>query len=94
MKKSWLKHKVEDIEAVENESVERLKQSRPDRPAIHIPFGFLNKSWNELKNCMKEGDELWFFSSEDYTWETLRGREGYTVLRNGEPHATLNTRLT
>ena len=95
MIKAWLKHKVEDIKAVEDESVERIKLSRPDKPERHIPFGFMNESWNKLKNCMREGDELWFFSSAAYTWgAAMCGREGYTVLRNGEPYLAIYTKMS
>lgn len=85
MNKDWLKYKVESTEALEEEWVNEMKRDYPDSPYMHVPFGFINNEWLALKESMEEGDELWFFISEEYTWQTLCGREGYAVLRNGEP---------
>ena len=95
MNKDWLKYKVESIEALEEESSNNLKRDDPNRPHIHIPFGFMNSHWLELRESMGEGDELWFFTSDPDTWgAAMQGREGYVVLRNGEPTNCILTKLS
>lgn len=95
MNKSWLKYKVEDIKALEDKKLEEIKQSRPDLPRIHVPFGFMNEQWTDLKNCMEQNDELWFFCSEEYTWgAAMCGRAGYAVLRDGQPVSGIYTKMS
>ena len=60
----------------------------------HALFGCINKQWIAFKESMEEGDEIWFFTSEEYTWQTLCGREGYVVLRNGEPINYILTKMS
>ena len=52
-----------------------------------VPFGpgRRNQRWNELKSEMHEGDELWEFSTPEWTWLELHGRAGLVVVRNGKP---------
>ncbi|MBE1302401.1 MAG: hypothetical protein GJ680_21125 [Alteromonadaceae bacterium] len=39
--------------------------------------------WNELKAKMRDGDEIWSFSTSDKSWEMMCGRSGYALVRNG-----------
>jgi hypothetical protein len=41
--------------------------------------------WAEMISLMNPGDELWEFCTAPETWEQLRGRAGYAVVRNGVP---------
>ena len=34
---------------------------------------------------LQEGEELWSYHSPDETWQTLCGRSGYVVIKNGCP---------
>jgi hypothetical protein len=38
-----------------------------------------------LEAAMQPGDELWIWSTAEWTWESLMGRGGYAIVRNGEP---------
>jgi len=69
------------IEEVEKESLDELsKSSRKDIPKV--PFGFNNDNWNEFKSKYNDGDELYFFTSDEKSWSGLYGREGYALIRN------------
>ncbi len=39
--------------------------------------------WTAFLAQMKQGDELWFFSTPQERWESLSGREGYAIVRDG-----------
>jgi len=49
-----------------------------------LPFGFINKRWEELKSLYKEGDCILFFRSSEQSWKSLSGLEAYVLIRNGE----------
>jgi hypothetical protein len=49
-----------------------------------VLFGFQNDQWLELVAQMQPGDELWEFRSPTETWQTLSGRAGIALVRNGE----------
>jgi hypothetical protein len=49
-----------------------------------VPFGFVNGKWRALLLEMKEGDELWAFSSSRESWAHLGGRAGIALVRDGE----------
>ena len=69
------------IEEVEKESLDKLsKSSRKDIPKV--PFGFINNRWNDFKSKYKDGDEIYYFSSDEKSWNGLYGREGYALIRN------------
>ena len=62
---------------------ERIKPiPREDDPKI--PFGVANEEWNKLKNQYKDGDEFYFFASDERTWSLGMGRSGYVLIRNNE----------
>ncbi|MDT8303447.1 MAG: hypothetical protein RQ760_18350 [Sedimentisphaerales bacterium] len=69
------------IEEVEKESLDELSiSSRKDIPKV--PFGFNNNRWNNFKSKYKDGDEIYYFSSDENSWDGLYGREGYALIRN------------
>ena len=41
-----------------------------------------DNSWKSFEEKIKDGDELWFFTSPPQTWEKLMGWEGYAIFRN------------
>jgi hypothetical protein len=49
-----------------------------------VPFGFMNLEWSELVASMREGEELWEFSSAEHAWQNLAGRAGIALVRNDE----------
>jgi len=88
MDDSWLKRKLTVGEA------ENLYMVKDDRLGPEpVPFGFLNESWKELLSWIKEGDELWEFSSPQETWECMAGREGIVLIRKGKMIGSIITRM-
>ena len=65
----WLKHKVECIDTLEGEQRNRFTVEELDL----------------IKERIEQGEELWFFRSEDDSWQSLSEREGYAVLKDGKP---------
>ncbi|MEN6333860.1 MAG: hypothetical protein ABFE01_06330 [Phycisphaerales bacterium] len=46
------------------------------------PFGRrMNDKWIAFKGKYKPGDELYFFRTNQRSWELTAGREGYVLLR-------------
>jgi len=44
--------------------------------------------WAPFGEQVKAGDELWTFASPSWTWQSLCGRGGLALVRNGEIIAT------
>jgi len=51
---------------------------------IKGPLSTTDNAWNKFKKEHKEGDELFFFSSDSMSWAYLRGRAGYILIRNNK----------
>lgn len=73
MSKSMLVNKV-DLEEMETEHMHD-----------GIPFGQMEYEWKSFKSKIKEGDEIWFWSTSPRMWKVLVGRCGYVIVRNGRP---------
>jgi hypothetical protein len=41
------------------------------------------KLWLEMKQQIRQGDELWQFTTLPKTWENLHGRAGIALVRDG-----------
>jgi hypothetical protein len=41
--------------------------------------------WNKFWSKVREGDEIWLWSTPKWTWKMLTGREGYVIVRDGKP---------
>lgn len=50
-----------------------------------VPFGRMNDEWESFKSKMRKGDEIWYWSTPEWTWKRLAGRCGYVIVRNGKP---------
>lgn len=53
--------------------------------------GYLSAEWEALKAKMIDDDELWEFSSPKEDWDSLAGREGIALVRNGQVIASIVT---
>ena len=70
------------VSVQEVENVNMVTDSRlGDAP---VPFGFNNHQWGELLAEMRDGDELWTFSTSDESWDNGCGRAGISLVRNGK----------
>ena len=79
MKKTWLTHRI-----TTKISKTEFKDSKKDLRNVSDPFNLETYNWDNLKSQMKEGDELWVFSSPNDTWRNLSGRAGVCIVRDGE----------
>ena len=84
----WLTKKI-TINQAETDYLEQDDRISP-KP---VPFGFYNHHWNLLKAELRDGDELWLFSSPKETWQNLCGRGGICIVRDGEVVKTMVTVL-
>ena len=75
----WLTKKI----TLEQAETDYLLQDDRISP-YPVPFGFYNHQWKQLKSEMKDGDELWLFSSPIESWTNMCGRGGICIVRNGE----------
>lgn len=46
--------------------------------------GYYEGDENYFKNEYRDGDELYFFMSDDLSWAYLRGRKGYVLIRDNK----------
>ena len=58
-----------------------------------VPFGFMNEQWIRFKGQLRDGDELWEFSSSADSWRHLAGRSGICIVRKGRIIDSIVTRL-
>jgi hypothetical protein len=78
------------VEEVEKESLNELsKESRKDIPKV--PFGFSNKRWLLFKGKYRESDEIYYFITDQTSWNNLAGSAGYVLIRNYKVLATIIT---
>lgn len=54
--------------------------------------GYLQR-WVQLKDTMRENDELWEYSSPLSCWRIGMGRAGYILMRDGDVIFDLLTRM-
>jgi 6-phosphogluconolactonase len=82
-----------NITEVEKNSLEALsKADRKDIPKV--PFGFAHDQWIKFKNKYKEGDELYYFRSDQKSWKGLYGRLGHAIIRNNKVVAVFVTLMS
>jgi len=79
MLKEWLQEKT-TLEQAEKGHLVEDERLGPNP----VPFGFLYGGWVRFKGQMKQGDELWKFSSPPESWRLLAGRAGLCIVRGGE----------
>jgi hypothetical protein len=88
VREDWLQKRVT---VAETEAAHMVQSDRLGPDAV--PFGFQNGGWRALLAEMRDGDELWEFSSSRESWEHLAGRAGIALVRDGKVVASLVTML-
>lgn len=78
------------VAQAEAENMVRNDRLGPDP----VPFGFQREKWQRLVGQMREGDELWEFSSSPDSWHHLAGRAGIELVREGKVVDTIVTMMT
>jgi hypothetical protein len=42
-----------------------------------VPLGYCNREWEALKAKMEPGDEVWFWSTDEDSWNRMMGWRGW-----------------
>jgi hypothetical protein len=86
--RAWLERRttVEEAER-KNQVTDKRLGTKP------VPFGFMNEKWVRFKGRLRDGDELWEFSSSSDSWKHLAGRSGICIVRKGRIIDSIVTRL-
>ena len=76
MEPSWLKCRI-----------------RPDREDSYETWAWIAdpELESQLESRLKEGQELWFYSSPSDHWNSLCGRGGYAIVEQGEVVRSIET---
>ncbi len=59
-----------------------------------LPFGYINRAWEGFKSEVRAGDLIYYFISDEQSWQALCGTEGYALIRNAEVVAMIVTKLS
>lgn len=79
MKEEWLQEQT-TVEEAEGENLVEDERLGPNP----VPFGFQHDRWLRFKEQIRQGDQVWRFSSSADSWEHLAGRAGLCIVRDGE----------
>lgn len=84
-KKEFLVDREALIQQLSLEEVEAAETiADPLEGAPRLPFGHLNKAWNEFTSHLEDG-ELWMFSAQwTSDWGRKEKQEGYVIVRGNE----------
>jgi hypothetical protein len=88
--------KVTRGDLLDQKSIEQIESAEiVDDPLLavpSVPFGHLNKCWEDLISQMQPVDELWSFKTTwDGNWGRKEIRSGYAIVREGIPEAYILT---
>jgi len=74
------------IERFKVEMIEMYNESSKIRNEVYKKFedSGLGEAFAQFKRQFKEGDEIYFYKSDERSWMDLRGREGYVLVRKNE----------
>jgi hypothetical protein len=61
-----------------------VKEWQDEFMVDNIPFGGCNREWLALKAKMQPTDEIWFWSTDEESWQRMMGWEGIALVRAGE----------
>ncbi len=65
-----------------------------DGAKISKPFGYQNEKWEKIKLEMQDGDCIYHINSDKDSWDSLSGREGYILYRNGKVVSVIFTKIS
>ncbi len=91
----WLLEEC-SVDYIERKALEEIIKYRPDWIGTEkaVPFGAINKDWVTFKSQILPGDKIHFFRSDSTSWSSLAGREGYSLVRDGQIITNICTRLS
>jgi hypothetical protein len=64
------------------------------REQAEAEFGVQDAEWRKLVATMRDGDELWSFSSDAESWELLSGCAGIALVREGAVIESIETEIS
>ena len=87
MDDEWWKKKI-GINGAENDDFVPNKECLTKKVSIEevegVDWDILEKRWLKMKQQIRKSDELWWFTTPPKTWESLCGRAGIALVREGE----------
>jgi len=86
------------VEQVKEELLELHKESSRIREKVYGPTKRFEDSdagahWGPFQNMYREGDEIYFFRSDERSWLNLSGEQGYVLIRKNEMLYSLVTAI-
>ena len=60
-----------------------LRRNTSDSP-LRIDDIDLGEAWRRLKSTYRDGDELYFFTSDESSWAEFNGMKGYVIVRQNQ----------
>jgi hypothetical protein len=87
---------IDVLEEVDVEAAERkeLTSVISNGQRMDVPFGRMNSEWEKLKQLYEHGDCLFYFRTDQDSWNGLYGREGYVLVREGTVIYVIITQLS
>ncbi len=79
------------ISAIEKKEMAAVES---DGSRIMRPFGYQHEKWQVFKNSYLPGDCIFHITSDEQSWKSLSGREGYILYRNGEVISTILIKIS
>jgi hypothetical protein len=64
------------------------------RGTPRLPFVFMSDKWQAFTRQIRDGDLIYFFTSDTASWHGLFGREGYALIRDGKVICTIITGMS
>jgi hypothetical protein len=71
-----------DVLRLDQEALRLMAESERHDPVLQC---WIPAETQRFATDMDPGDELWTWSSPEWTWQDMMGRAGYAIVRNGEP---------
>lgn len=79
-------------ESISIDAIE-LREMVSNEKGTFLPFGRLNSEWLTLKSKYRKGDCFVYFKTHPKSWKAFHGREGYLLIRQGEPISALTIKM-
>src|ERR1035441_9922337 len=91
--REWLRTRLEGRSEIEAHNLQRkwmgISADDEDDEGTAESRARWSARWEEMISEMEPGDEIWHFASPEETWRQLCGREGFALVRKGQPIAAI-----
>ena len=83
MKTEWLHSKFPSQTEMIGHLYDRRVEDDEDAAKYLDSFLKAYEPWQKFKMDIRKGDEIWFYRSDVESWRKNNGKEGYSIVRNG-----------